>query len=109
MKRLSLAAAMLCAAAFSAPASADDPIQLTISGHKFEPAEIKVPAGKEVTLLVINKDAEAEEFESHDLDIEKVIAGGQQATVTIRALDAGKYEFVGEYHEDTAKGVLIAE
>jgi plastocyanin len=110
MKSISISTAVvLGVVALALPALADDPIQVTISGHKFEPAEIHVPAGKEVTLLVINKDAEPEEFESHDLDIEKVIAGGQQATVKVRALDAGKYEFVGEYHEDTAKGVLIAE
>lgn len=110
MKRLSISAAVvLGVAALASPVLADDPIQVTISGHKFEPAEIRVPAGKEVTLLVINKDAEPEEFESHDLNVEKVIAGGQQATVKLQALDAGKYEFVGEYHEDTAKGVLIVE
>src|SRR5262245_53390393 len=98
MMRLSIyATVVLGVAALPSPVVADDPIQVTISGHKFEPAEIHVPAGKEVNLLVINKDSEPEEFESHDLNVEKVIAGGQQATVKLQALDAGKYEFVGEY------------
>jgi len=51
----------------------------------------------------------AEEFESHDLKIEKVIAGGTSGTVRLRPLDPGRYPFVGEYHEDTAKGVIVSE
>jgi hypothetical protein len=38
-----------------------------------------------------------------------VIAGGQSATITLGPLDAGRYEFYGEYHEDTAKGALVAK
>ena len=47
--------------------------------------------------------------ESDDVDVEKVIAGGQSATITLGPLDAGRYEFHGEYHEDTAKGALVAK
>jgi len=51
----------------------------------------------------------AEEFESHALKIEKVIAGGTSGTVRLRPLDPGRYPFVGEYHEDTAKGHIVVE
>ena len=60
-------------------------------------------------VTVENKDATPEEFESHDFDVEKVIAGGQSAIIRLQPLDAGPYRFYGEYHEDTAKGVLVAE
>jgi hypothetical protein len=29
--------------------------------------------------------------------------------VRLRPLDPGRYPFMGEYHEDTAQGVVIAE
>jgi plastocyanin len=82
---------------------------LAIKDHRFEPAELQVPAGQAFTLNVSNQDASPEEFESDDLDIEKVIAGGQSAVIKVEPLDAGRYEFYGEYHEDSAKGAIIAK
>lgn len=84
-------------------------ISVTIKNHRFTPAEIHVPAGKPVTLTIKNEDAMPEEFDSSALKLEKVIAGGHSATVRLRPLDAGRYPFVGEYHADTARGVVIAE
>jgi len=43
------------------------------------------------------------------LRIEKIIPANSEASFTIRALKAGRYKFVGEFHEDSAKGELIAE
>ena len=93
------------------PALADEPpiVEITIKDHRYEPSELKVPAGKPFVLRIRNLDASAEEFESSMLKIEKVIAGGAEGRVRVRALDPGRYEFVGEYHADTARGVLIAE
>ena len=90
------------------PARADD-FSLTIKDHRFEPPELEVPAGKEFTLNVTNEDATAEEFESDDFDAEKVIAGHQSAVINLGPLDPGRYEFYGEYHEDSAKGALVAK
>ena len=104
---LPLLALAVCLA-FPAMAKAD-PIGVTIKDHRFTPSEIHVPAGKPATLNIKNEDETAEEFESHELKIEKVIAGGTSGTVRLRPLDPGKYPFIGEYHEDTAKGVIVAE
>ena len=82
---------------------------LTIRDHRFEPAEIRVPAGKKVKLIVHNQDASPEEFESHTLNREKVIAPGTKASIFIGPLAPGRYPFVGEFHEKTARGVVIAE
>ena len=82
---------------------------LTIKDHKFTPEELKVPANQRVVVTVINKDATAEEFESNVLKVEKVIAGNSKATVRIGPLAPGKYPFIGEFHEATAKGVVVAE
>jgi hypothetical protein len=90
-------------------AQAADDFTLTIKDHKFAPAELKVPANKRVAITVVNSDATPEEFESHSLKVEKIIPGGTKATVRIGPLKPGRYDFFGEFHEDTAKGVVIAE
>src|SRR5437870_3970751 len=80
---------------------------LTIQNHQFVPAEIKVPAGQKVKLVVENKDASAEEFESYELNREKVVAGQGSIVVFVGPLDKGRYAFFGDFHQDTAKGVLV--
>ena len=89
--------------------AADEPYTLTIKDHRFEPAQLEVPAGKKLRLVVRNLDATPEEFESRDLKREKVIAGKGQATIAIGPLKPGTYTFVGEYHESTAQGRLVAK
>jgi plastocyanin len=90
-------------------AHADDNLNLTIRDHVFSPAEIKVKANQRVQLTVINEDAMPEEFDSKALKVEKVIAGKSKGIVRIGPLKPGRYPFIGEYHESTAKGVVIAE
>ena len=89
--------------------AADSEVLLVIKNHRFEPAELKVPAGLRVKLVVHNQDSTPEEFESHALNREKVIPAGAKATIYIGPLKAGRYDFFGEYNEATAKGVVIAE
>lgn len=89
--------------------AADPEIALVIRDHKFEPAEVRVPAGQKVKLVIDNQDASAEEFESKELKREKVIPARSKATVVIGPLKAGRYPFFGEFHEKTAKGVVIVE
>ena len=86
-----------------------DDLTLTLKGHKFMPSEIKVPANKRVKLTVVNDDPTPEEFESHELRVEKVIPGKSKGVVRIGPLKPGRYPFYGEYHESTAKGVVVAE
>ena len=89
--------------------AADKEFKLIIKDHKFEPSEVRIPAGEKVKLLVHNQDKTPEEFDSHALNREKVIPGGATATIFIGPLKPGKYEFEGEFHSKTAKGVVIAE
>ena len=84
-------------------------ITVTIKNHRFEPTELRVPAGKRVTIYVVNEDPTPEEFESISMKVEKIIPGKSKATIRIGPLKPGTYPFVGEFHEDTAKGVVIAE
>jgi hypothetical protein len=82
---------------------------LTIKDHRFTPTEIKVPANKRVQITVVNDDPTPEEFESHEMKVEKVIPGKSKAVVRVGPLKPGHYPFFGEFHEATAKGTLIAE
>jgi hypothetical protein len=109
--RIVLTLVMLAGASLSGalPAAAQTTANVTIKDHHFSPAEIHVPAGKPAVLILKNEDPQAEEFDSTALKIEKVIAGGQEGTVRLRPLDPGRYPFMGEYHPDTAQGVVIAE
>ena len=93
------------------PALADEPptVDIMLKDHRFQPSEVKVPSGKPFVLKIKNLDASAEEFESAKLKIEKIIAPGAEGRVRVRALDPGAYEFVGEYHADTARGVLVVD
>lgn len=84
-------------------------IEVSLKDHLFNPAEIHVPAGKPVVLMIKNEDAAAEEFDSSALKVEKVVPGGKSATVRLRPLKPGQYTFMGEYNPGTAQGVVIAE
>jgi plastocyanin len=107
-----LAALLLAGTAFTTlpVLAAEEPaIELTIENHKFTPERLEIPTGKKVKLVVDNKDATAEEFDSDDLRVEKVIGGNSKGTVWIGPLKAGEYKFVGEYHDKTAHGVVVAK
>lgn len=99
----------LLAASFMAPAVAAEPeVALVIKNHRFEPAELTVPANQRIKLVVQNQDSTPEEFESSSLGREKIVPAGGKATIFVGPLKPGRYPFAGEYHEATAKGVIVA-
>ena len=107
-----LAGIVLAGAVAPSPARAADPppeIAVTIEKNRFSPEEIKVKAGAPFVLVVTNKDGAPEEFESKDLRIERVIPPGKTVRLKVPGLKPGSYGFVGEYHEKTAKGRIVAE
>ena len=107
---LAMALLIPAIAGVSNRAAAQEPeIIIVIRNHMFEPAEVRVPANKRVTITVLNDDPTPEEFESLPLKVEKVIPGKSKATIRIGPLKPGRYPFIGEFNEATAKGVVIAE
>jgi plastocyanin len=95
----------------SMPAWAQDStkIEVILKDHVYQPAELRVPAGRPIVITIENQDATAEEFDSSALKVEKFIPGNSSATARVRPLAAGRYRSIGEQHEDTAKVVLVAE
>lgn len=106
MKRILILSLLLLVSASSAVADTEE-FTIEIENHKFSPAELEVPANKKVKLTVVNKDGTPEEFESHDLNREKVVPGGSKVVVFIGPLVPGEYKFFGEFHEDSAQGKII--
>lgn len=93
----------------SAMAAERPVIELEIRDHLFHPAEITVPANTKVKLIVYNRDPTPEEFESYELNREKVIMGGQRAIIFIGPLPPGEYPFFGEFNPNTAQGKVIVK
>jgi hypothetical protein len=104
-----LGAGVLAAAPCAALRAEDAPIPIVIKDHRFDPAELQVPAGVKLKLLVKNLDTTPEEFESHTLHREKVVPGGSEITVFVGPLDPGTYDFFGDFNPATAQGRIIAK
>ena len=91
-------------------AFAEEPVvTLGVRDHRFEPAELNVPADVKFKLMVHNYDPTPEEFESAELRREKVVPGNDEIVVFIGPLKPGTYPFFGDFHQDTAQGHLIAK
>ena len=106
-----MALGVMVLVAAGTPAIAADPEEkaLTIENNRFSPEELKVKANAPFVIVVTNKDKTPEEVESKELKIEKVVPPGQTVKIRVRALKPGTYPFIGEYHEKTAKGRIVAE
>jgi hypothetical protein len=111
MKRVLVMAVVGLATTLALPVTADDvpTFEIAIKNHKFEPPTLEVPANKKIKLIVKNQDPTPEEFESYELNREKVIAGNSQATIFIGPLDPGIYPYFGEFNMATAQGKIVAK
>ena len=84
-------------------------VQISIKNHRFQPAEIRAPTNKSITLRIKNLDSTPAEFESVSLRVEKVIAGNSEGIINLRPLQPGRYKFFDDFHQDTAQGALIVQ
>jgi hypothetical protein len=83
--------------------------ELEIRNHLFQPDVLVVPANTKVKLIIYNRDPTPEEFESYELNREKVILGGRKGIVFIGPLPPGEYPFFGEFNPQTALGTIIVK
>jgi hypothetical protein len=106
---VALVVALVLAVGASARAEDLATYPLTLKNHRFTPAEIHVPSGKPFFVVVSNQDDTADEFEMHNPAIEKVIPAGAEGRVRLRPLGPGRFPFFGDFHQDTAQGVIVSE
>ena len=91
------------------PAAAKTPVfEIEIRDHLFEPSELVIPANTKIKLIVYNRDSTPEEFESYELNREKIIMGNRKAVIFIGPLKPGEYPFFGEFNPKTAQGKIVA-
>jgi len=91
------------------PAFGQEPtVTITLRDHQFVPAEVPVPAGVKVKLIIRNEQATNAEFESTSLHREKVVNPGGEITVFVGPLDPGSYEFFDDFHTET-RGHLVVK
>jgi heme/copper-type cytochrome/quinol oxidase subunit 2 len=89
---------------------AETPVfRLTLKNHVFIPSTLIIPANVKVKLTIRNEDDLAEEFDSFDLNREKVIFPGRKVTMYIGPLPPGTYLYFGEYHPNSAQGKIVVE
>ena len=82
---------------------------LVIKDHRFIPEALEIPAGQKVKITIDNQDSTPEEFESHELNREKIIPGNSKGIVFVGPLEPGEYPFFGEFNMDTAQGKIIVK
>ena len=106
-----LAFVLLAFLAAALPVCADEASEphLGIKNRLFNPAELDVPAGRKIKITVRNEDSEAAEFESFELNREKVVPAHDEVTVYVGPLDPGTYPFFNDFDPDKAKGRIVAK
>jgi hypothetical protein len=109
MKRsLAYSVALSCYLLFPAAAHAEDYV-LTLKNNQFSPGILTIPAGQKIKITVKNQDATPAEFESSDLNREKVVGANSEIIIFIGPLDAGSYGYFDDFHRDTTTGTIIAK
>ncbi len=87
----------------------ENPVSLKIKDHRFTPAELEIPAGEKRLLVIENQDPTAAEFESHSLHREKILPAKATTNIYIGPLKSGRYEFVDEFNDSTARGAVVVK
>lgn len=96
---------------FSLPAHAegsDSNYIITLKDHQFSPKELTIPADQKIKLTVKNAEPTPVEFESSDMNREKVVAPNSEVTVFIGPLETGSYAYFDDFHRETT-GTIVAK
>ena len=78
-------------------------------GGILEPAMIEVPADTRFKIEIENEGSDPVEFESTELHVEKVLAGGAKSYVVINGLKPGTYTFFDDFHPDTGRVRVVVK
>jgi len=82
---------------------------IVIKDHQFRPLQLIIPANQKVQITVDNQDLTVEEFESFDLNREKIVSGNKKIIVFIGPLSRGVYKYFGDFHQKTAQGTIVVQ
>jgi cupredoxin-like protein len=93
-----------------APGRADDdsvPV-IRFQDGSFDPPDLVVKARAPFRLRVVNANKDPIEFESFELNRERVVQPGQEIVVYLPALDPGTYPYFDDFHHDSGQGTITA-
>jgi hypothetical protein len=102
-------ASLLAICLSAARAASSAPPVLILKNQAFEPQTFTIPAGRQVKILLKNEDALPAEFESSDLNREKVIPGGTALPVYIGPLSPGRYQFFNDFHPSSTGTIVVVQ
>ncbi|MDI7776532.1 cupredoxin domain-containing protein [Asticcacaulis sp. EMRT-3] len=88
---------------------AEDQYIITLKNHKFTPQVMTIPADTKVKVTIKNQDTTPAEFESNELNREKIVGGNSQITVFIGPLKTGLYGYFDDFHKATTTGKIEAK
>jgi len=89
---------------------ADTPVyEIRIKNHLFFPSKLDIQRNQKVKLVIINEDATSAEFESYELNREKIIMGNNKGVIFIGPLNQGVYPFYDEFNPLTAQGTITVK
>ena len=88
-------------AALTCPALAQETAySLTVQNGKFEPSTLAVKAGVKFKLVVSNKGTKPAEFESPELNREKIVPAGASVPALHRAAGAGRLSVLRRFRSE---------
>lgn len=88
-------------------ATAPQPLVLTVKNQVFTPRVLSIPAGRQVEIILKNEDALPAEFESSDLNREKVIPGGSSLPLYVGPLSPGRYPFLNDFNPASTGTIVV--
>ena len=86
-------------------AQAEDSV-ITVKDGNITPQDLPIPANQKVKVVVRNKGTTPFEFESSDLNREKIVQPNSEITLFVGPLKPGTYHYADDYHRDTVKGTI---
>ena len=80
---------------------------ITLKDHQFTPRTLALPANQKIKLIVKNQQPIPAEFESAELNREKVVPPHGEVTVILGPLDPGTYGYLDDFHRDTTGTITV--
>jgi len=109
--KVSIAALLFALLAVAAPGWAEEmpTFRIDMKDGTISPLRIEVPANKPFKLELHNTGKAPSEFESVELNREKVLAPQSQSFIVFRKLSPGEYTFFDDFHPEAPKAILVVK
>lgn len=110
MRLMTLRGAVVSALALlltASGAAASPTASLSLQNKTFQPSTLTLPAGQKIKLSIDNASSQVAEFESYDLNREKIIPAGSSATLYIGPLRPGSYRFFNDFNRKIHGRIVV--